>query len=122
MLRAAVREQTEAGQKAQEFMAQMEPIRNPTKNQRAHQLLGLVALLQENYAEAVEQYKQAVEMETGVPQQVLDAYLNYQYARALEGAGRTAEAQEYYRRAADNYFNDAGAALVHEAARAKLSS
>ena len=111
-----------ATRKAQEFMKLLERSPNPARNLPAHELLGLVALLQGKYGEAVQHYQQAVELQLGSPQQGTDAYLKYHYALALEGAGRMTEAQEVFRQVASFYFNDAGAALVHEEARAKISS
>lgn len=111
-----------ATEKAREFMRLMEASPNPATRVRGHELLGLIALLQEDYDEAIGHYEQAVELEGGAAQQGVDSYLNYHYALALEGAGRTAQAQEVFAQVASTYFNDAGAALVHEAAEAKISS
>jgi tetratricopeptide (TPR) repeat protein len=111
-----------ATRKARAFMELVASSSNPASTVPAHEILGLVALLQGSYDEAVQHYEQAVGLQLGVPQQGTDAYLSYQYALALEGAGRTAEAQELFRHVAGVYFNDAGAALVHDAARAKIAS
>jgi tetratricopeptide (TPR) repeat protein len=122
LLAARKGEYTQATRKARAFMKLVESSPNPASNVPAHEILGLVALLQGSYDEAAQHYGRAVELQLGMPQQGTDAYLSYHYALALEGAGRTAEAQELFRRVAGIYFNDAGAALVHEEARAKISS
>jgi tetratricopeptide (TPR) repeat protein len=94
---------------------------NPASTVPAHEVLGLVALLQGQYEGAVGHYARAVDLQLSLPQYGANAYLSYHYGLALEGAGRTAEAKEMFRRAAGNYFNDAGAALVHDAAVAKIA-
>nr|NIM48693.1 hypothetical protein [Gemmatimonadales bacterium] len=46
-------------------------------------------------------------------------YATYYHAMALEGAGRTQEAQKLYQRVATWNFNSAGLALVKKDAKAK---
>jgi tetratricopeptide (TPR) repeat protein len=96
--------------KAKEFMTIVEPNTNPRKNEPAHALLGYVSLLQGNFDEAVTHYEQAN------PNNV---YTTYYHAMALEGAGRTEEAQKLYQQVASNNFNSAGLALVKKDAMAK---
>jgi hypothetical protein len=50
----------------------------------------------------------------------LETYLFHQYGLALEGAGRTADARQYFQRAADNNFSTVGAALIRKDAQAKV--
>ncbi len=95
--------------KAQEFMRVMEPVRNPRKNEFAHELLAMADLLQRNYQSAAVHFAQAD------PNNI---YATYNHALALEGAGRTAEARALFRRVAENNFNSPGLALVkRDAAR-----
>jgi len=101
-----------ARSKAQEFMRVVEPARNPRKNERAHQLLGMADLLQRNYPSAVAHFAQA---------DPNDIYTTYNHALALEGAGRTAEARALFRRVAETNFSDAGLALVKRDAARKAS-
>lgn len=95
-----------------EAMSVVEPINDPTKNQGAHEVAGLVDLLQENYEESASHYAQ------GDPD---DIYVNYHHALALEGAGRTEEARRLFEKVADWRFNALGLALVRDEARAKVS-
>jgi tetratricopeptide (TPR) repeat protein len=98
-----------ARSKAQQYMQLREGDNNPRRNEPAHELLGLVELLQRNYAAAVTHFEQ------GDPN---DPYVTYHKALALEGAGRTAEARELFRRVAANNFNSPGLALTkRDAAR-----
>ena len=48
-----------------------------------------------------------------------DVYLWYYQGLALEGAGRSAEAKDYFRRAAGWNFNGSGTALVKKEATRK---
>lgn len=110
---AARRGEYEAAlQKAQEAMRLRDPIKNPTKNQPVHELMGLVSLLQGNYEDAIAHYQQA---------NPNDIYATYHLALALEGAGRTAEAQELFKKVANWRFNAVGLALVRADALKKIS-
>jgi len=94
---------------AQEFMKLEEPVSNPRKNERAHDLLGIVDLLQRNYTAAAAHFAEAD------PNNV---YSTYHRAQALEGAGKVGEAAVLYRQVAANNFNSVGVALTkREAAR-----
>jgi tetratricopeptide (TPR) repeat protein len=72
-----------------------------------------VSLERENYDEAVGHFEQADED---------DIYVNYYHARALEGAGQSAEAKRLYEKVADWNFNSAELALVRKDAAAKARS
>ncbi len=96
--------------KANEFMTIVEPNTNPRKNEYAHILLGSVSLRQGEYDDAITHFEQ------GNPN---DIYATYYHAMALEGAGRTQEAQKLYQRVATWNFNSAGLALVKKDAKAK---
>lgn len=92
-----------ARQKAAEFMKLVEPDRNPTKNRNAHLLLGLTALFEKKYAEAI------TELEQADPD---DPYPWYFRALALEGAGRAAESKALFKKVAAFGFNQPGFAAV----------
>jgi tetratricopeptide (TPR) repeat protein len=47
----------EANTRAQEFIGLLEADTNPRKNEPAHEILGMVNLLQGNYGEAIEHYQ-----------------------------------------------------------------
>ena len=98
-----------ARSKAQEYMRLREADNNPRKNEAAHELLGMIELAQGNHQAAVAHFAQA---------DPNDLYVTYHHALALEGAGRTAEARELFRRVAENNFNSPGLALTkRDAAR-----
>lgn len=97
----------------QEAMDRVEPIQNPTKHQNAHEVLGLISLLQENYEEAVSHYEQ------GNPN---DIYANYHQGLALEGAGRAEEAREMFQKVANWRFNALGLALTRSDATERVAA
>lgn len=101
-----------ARQKAEESMKLLEPDRNPRKNEPAHDLLGLIALLQGKHAEAVAHYEKAD------PNNI---YTTYHHALALEGTGRKEEAKALFRKVAGFHFNNAGLALVRKDAIRRAS-
>jgi tetratricopeptide (TPR) repeat protein len=92
-----------ARNKARDMMAQMAPDQSPRKNEGAHELLGMADLLQGNYQSAAGHFAEA---------NPDDIYVWYHRGLALEGAGRTAEAKEFFRRAAGWNFNGSATALV----------
>lgn len=102
-----------AVQKADEARSILEPSADPEKNQPIHALLGFVSLERENYDEAVGHFEQADED---------NIYVNYYHAKALEGAGETAEATRLYEKVATWNFNSPGLALVREDAAIKARS
>jgi len=110
MLAARRGDFTTARNEAKDMMAQVAPNQNPRKNEGAHELLGMADLLQGNYAAAEAHLAQA---------NPDDVYVWYNRGLALEGAGRTAEAKEYFRRVAAWNFNNASAALVKRDAASK---
>jgi tetratricopeptide (TPR) repeat protein len=101
-----------ASAKARENMAQLEPDQNPRKNEAAHDLMGQIELLQENYEAALAHYEQ------GNPNNI---YMTYMRAVAHEGAGDAERARELYETVARNNFNSVGFALVRADAVAKIS-
>jgi tetratricopeptide (TPR) repeat protein len=91
--------------KAQESMRVAAANRNPRKDEPAHALLGIVALLQKHYDEALSHFAHA---------NPNDIYVTYHRALALEGAGRTDEAKALFREVANYNFNTTGNALVRQ--------
>jgi tetratricopeptide (TPR) repeat protein len=100
-----------ATEKAQEFMTLLEQDANPRRNEPAHDLMGLVSLLQDDYATAVQHYEQANPNNT---------YTQYHLALAHEGAGNAAEAQAMFAAIAYNNFNSPGYALIRTDVQQKL--
>ena len=98
--------------KAEENKKMMEKDDNPRKLEGYYRMLGLIELLQKNYAKAVEHYKKS---------DLTNIYNKYQYALALEGAGNRAEAQKLYREVGTWNFNTVGFALVRKDALSKAS-
>jgi len=89
--------------KARDMMAQRAPDQSPRKNESAHELLGMADLLEGNHQSATAHFAEA---------NPDDIYVTYHRALALEGAGRTAEAKELFRRVAGWNFNGADTALI----------
>jgi tetratricopeptide (TPR) repeat protein len=89
--------------KAAEFMRVVEPDRDPTKNRRAHQLLGLAAFHERRYDEALQHFEQTD------PDNV---YVWYHRALALEALGRAEEAQALFRKVAIFNFSTPPYGLV----------
>ena len=109
MLAARRGDYATARAKAQDMIAQLAQDQSPRKNESAHELLGMADLLQGNYQSAAGHFSEA---------NPDDIYVTYHRALALEGAGRTAEAKELFRRVAAWNFNGSDTALVkREAAR-----
>jgi tetratricopeptide (TPR) repeat protein len=109
MLAARRGDYATARNEARDMMTKVAPNQNPRKNEGAHELLGMADLLQGNYQAAIGHFDQA---------NPDDIYVWYNRALALEGAGRTAEAKELFRRVATWNFNTSSAALVRrDAAR-----
>jgi tetratricopeptide (TPR) repeat protein len=83
---------------------------NPRKMENHHDLMGLIALLERMYPEAVAHYRQA---------DLTNMYIRYHLALALDGAGQKDEARALCREVASWNFNTAGYALVRKDARAR---
>ena len=97
--------------KAQEYMAIVEPDANPRKNEAAHEVMALTALLQDDYEGAVEHYLQT---------DPSDVYNKYHLAIAYKGAGEDEKAHELFKEVADFNFNEVGYALVREGAATRI--
>jgi tetratricopeptide (TPR) repeat protein len=101
-----------ASAKAGEYMEHVGPDQNPRKNEPAHDLMGQIELLQDNYEAALAHFEQ------GNPD---DIYMTYMRALAHDGAGHTDRANELFQTVAHNNFNSPGFALVRADAVAKIS-
>jgi tetratricopeptide (TPR) repeat protein len=97
--------------KAEEYMEIVEPDANPRKNESAHEVIALAALLQDDYEGAIEHYLKT---------DPSDVYAKYHLALAYNGAGETERAQELFKEVADYNFNFVGFALVREEASEKI--
>jgi tetratricopeptide (TPR) repeat protein len=91
--------------KAKESMRAAAANRNPRKDEPAYLLLGIVALQQKHYDDALSYFAKANQN---------DIYVTYHRALALEGAGRTDEAKALFREVASYNFNTTGNALVRQ--------
>ncbi|MEE8278310.1 MAG: tetratricopeptide repeat protein, partial [Thermoanaerobaculia bacterium] len=78
-----------------------------------YRVIGLVHLLQGDYAKAVEHYRQA---------NLNTMYIKFHLAQALEGLGETEEARRLFKEVSEWNFNSVGFALVHEEAAARAAS
>ena len=94
--------------KANEAMSDVADVHSSTKDQAAHGLLGIVALDQKHYAEALAHFERA---------NPNDIYMTYHRALALDGAGRRAEAKRLFREVAEFNFSSANEALVRAEAK-----
>lgn len=110
MLAARRGDYATARQKAQNIITQLAPDQNPRKNEPAHEVLGMTDFLQGNFQAAADHLAQA---------NPDDPYIWYYRGLALEKAGKTAEAKEFFARAAGWNFNGAGTALVKKTATQK---
>lgn len=97
---------------AEDYMASVEPNANPRKNEAAHEVIGLTALLQEDYDGAIEHYLQT---------DTTNIYAKYHLALAYEGAGETEKAQDLFKEVADYNFNFVGYALIREETASRLN-
>jgi tetratricopeptide (TPR) repeat protein len=97
--------------KASDMMTQRAQDQSPRKNEAAHELLGMADLLEGNFQSAVGHFAEA---------NPDDIYVTYHRGLALEGAGRTAEARELFRRVAGWNFNGADTALIKAEAARKI--
>ncbi|HJQ66340.1 MAG TPA: tetratricopeptide repeat protein [Gemmatimonadales bacterium] len=102
-----------AREHADRINALLAPDANPRKLEPMHQLMGFIALYQQQYSQAAEHFRQ------GNP---FDPYVKYQLAVATEGAGDAAEARKLFRAVADYNFNALGFALVRRDAQQKAGA
>lgn len=95
-----------ARQKAKENAEILESVSNPRKMEPYHNLMGLIALKEGNYAAAVAQYEQADHRNT--------MYIRYHLGLALAGAGEEERAIEVFKEAGLWNFNSVGFALMRK--------
>ena len=86
---------------------------NPRKMEPVHWVLGMAALNEGDYADAVTELRQA--------DHANNMYIRFKLAQALEGAGEVDEAMPLYQQVADFNFNSVGFALIGDEAEAKVS-
>jgi tetratricopeptide (TPR) repeat protein len=98
---------------AEEFAQLLADDDNPRKLERYHELLGLMALKQEDYEGAIAHYRQANLSTSPGAGDVKNIYM---LARALQGAGKTAEASELLHEVATWNFNSAWFAMLRKEA------
>ncbi len=79
---------------------------NPRKMENHHDLMGLIALLQKKYGQAVEQYRKA-DVKNNI-------YVKYHLALALEGARQGEEARRLFKEVGVWNFNTVQFALVRK--------
>jgi tetratricopeptide (TPR) repeat protein len=101
-------EATRLAEKNAELVAAQD---NPRKMENYHDLMGLIALLQGRYVQAVEHYRQA--------DVTNNIYVKYHLALALDGAKQRDEARRLFREVGQWNFNTAGFALVRKDALAR---
>ena len=99
---------------AEEFARLLADDNNPRRMEPYHELLGLVALKQEDYERAIEHYRQA-NLSTG-PGFNGDVKNIFMLARALQGAGKTDEASELLQEVAGWNFNSVWFAMLRKEA------
>ena len=102
-----------ASRRAQGIMDLLEADTNPRKNEPAHEILGMVNLLQGNYEEAIEHYQLIAKGYV---------YARYHLALAHEGAGHAKVARAMFKEAASYNFNDMGFCLIREDALTRASA
>jgi tetratricopeptide (TPR) repeat protein len=98
---------------AEEFAALLAEDENPRKLERYHELLGLIALKQQDYESAIAHYRQANLSTSAGAGDVKNIYM---LASALQGAGQTDEASELLHEVANWNFNSAWFAMLRKEA------
>jgi tetratricopeptide (TPR) repeat protein len=84
------------------------PDANPRKLEPVHQLKGFIALYQGHNAEAAAHFAQG---------NLLDPYIKFNYAMALDGSGQGEKAKPIFRELAVYNFNSLGYALIRKEAQ-----
>jgi len=98
---------------AEEFAWLLVDDDNPRRLERYHELLGLIALKQQDYEGAIAHYRQANLSTSPGPGDVKNIYM---LARALQGAGQTDEASELLQQVANWNFNSVWFAMLRKEA------
>ncbi len=103
-----------AKEKAVEYEEQVKALQIPLQIRRSHGLHGLIALAEENYDIALDEFRQANQQ---------NPYNLYRVALAFHGKGNNEKAQEWCRMAADfNALNNLNYAFMRKKARDMLGS
>ncbi len=84
------------------------PDANPRKMEPVHQLKGFIALYRGRNAEAAAHFAQG---------NLLDPYIKFHYAMALDGSGQSEKAKPMFRELAVYNFNSLGYALIRKEAQ-----
>jgi len=101
-----------AKREAEVMRAGFEALGNPTQVRAAQEVLGIIALNQENYDEAISHLNEA---------NLQSPYVMFQLAKAYAGKKEAGKATNYYQKAADaNTLPDLGYALVRKQAKEAL--
>lgn len=98
---------------AEEFAALLAGDNNPRKLERYHELLGFIALKQEAYERSIEHYRQANLSTSPGGGDVKNIYM---LAKALQGVGKTDEANKLLQEVANWNFNSAWFAMLRKEA------
>ena len=98
---------------AEEFAGLLAEDDNPRKLERYHELLGLIALKQDDYERSIEHYRQANLSTSPGGGDVKNIYM---LARALQGVGNTGEADKLLQEVANWNFNSAWFAMLRKEA------
>ena len=102
---------TAAGHAADRVAALVAQDRNPRKLEPVHELKGYIALYQRNFREAAAQFALG---------NLVDSYIKYQYAVALQGAGEKTKGSQLMRELATYNFNNVGYALIRKDAQQQV--
>ncbi|MBC8185273.1 tetratricopeptide repeat protein [candidate division KSB1 bacterium] len=98
--------------KAKEFHEQVKATNNPNQIRLAHQLAGMIALEEQEYDQAIEEFQQANQQ---------NPYNLFRMALAYKGNGDTEKAQEFFARAANfNALNNPNQAYIRTKAQKML--
>jgi tetratricopeptide (TPR) repeat protein len=101
-----------AKREAEVMKTGFEALGNPAQVRGAHEVLGIIALNQENYDEAISHLNEA---------NLQSPYVMFQLAKAYAGKKEAGKATDYYQKAADaNTLPDLGYALVRKQAKKAL--
>jgi len=104
-------DQAVAKAKAEQFATLLADDDNPRRMERYHELLGLTALKQGDFDQAIEHYRQANLSTSPGAGDVKNAYM---LAKALQGAGQPEEADELMQKVANWNFNSAWFAMLRK--------
>jgi uncharacterized protein HemY len=89
----------------------LEPLKDSRKHEGYHNLIGLADIKEKKYKEAVDHLNQA---------NMQSIYTKYLLAKAYDGQGDKAKAQEYYSEVANYNFNNVDNAIVRYEVKKKL--